>query len=373
MAAIAAESVAPVQATGRQMREGAARVLSIDAFRGFTMICMIGEGFGLLHFRNNPIIAPIAAQFQHVTWNMTIPNDIHFWDLIQPFFMFIVGLVMPISFARRWAAGETWTRSLLHVLKRSALLIACGLIARSVQANKPVIDLINVLAQVAFTYLVAFLLLRKDWKVQGAVALGLLAIHWAIYQFASAPGVQGPWVKDANIGWYLDRLILHKNWGGSYATINCLSSAANTIFGVMTGQLMVSALPAARKMRVLAITGALGVIAGFVLSIVIPLNKKIWTPSFAIYSAGMTLLALLLFYWLFDIKNNRKWATLFIVVGSNSIFIYLFHEILHRWLNQTATIFTAWTGQKAVTTLCVIAFEIYVCFWLYRRKIFFKL
>ncbi len=312
-------------------------------------------------------------------WNISIPGDLHFWDLIQPFFMFIVGVVMPISFARRWAAGETWSRSLAHVLRRSALLILFGLIARSIQANRPVIDLINVLAQIAFTYLIAFLLLRKPWQVQGAVALGLLALHWAIYQFAAAPGVAGPWVKDANIGWYLDRLLLHKNWSGSYATINCLSSAANTIFGVMAGELLVSALPLARKMRILALTGVLGIAAGFALSAFIPLNKKIWTASFAIYSTGMTLLALLLFYWLCDIKGRRKWATLFLVVGSNSIFIYLFHEILHRWLTQTALVFMGWTvdlwgpGGKALVTLAVIAFEIYVCYWLYRRRIFFKI
>src|ERR1051326_1636165 len=358
----ATETAVPVRATTRQLEAGTDRVLRIGAFRGFTMICMFSEGFGLLHFRTNPIIAPIAAQFQHVDWSMSIPGDLHFWDLIQPFFMFIVGLVMPISFARRWAAGETWTHSLLHVLKRSALLILFGLIARSIQANKPVIDLINVLAQVAFTYLVAFLLLRKGWKVQGAVALGLLALDWAIYQFASAPGVQGPWVKNANIGWYLDQLILHKNWGGGYATINCLPSAANTIFGVMAGELLVSTLSAGRKMRILALTGIAGVAAGFALSIFIPLNKKIWTPSFAIYSTGMTLLALLLFYWIFDVQAKRKWATLFVIVGANSIFIYLFHEILHRWLNQTALIFTGWTGQRVFATLAVIAFEIYVCY-----------
>lgn len=375
----ATETAVPARASGRESTPGTGRVLSIDAFRGFTMICMIAEGFGLLYFLKNPIIGPIAAQFQHVDWNMSIPVDLHFWDLIQPFFMFIVGTVMPISFARRWAAGEPWSRSLLHVLRRSALLILFGLMARSIQANRPVVDLINVLAQIAFTYLVAFLLLRKNWKVQGAVALGLLALHWAIYQFASAPGVQGPWVKDANIGWYLDRLVLHKNWSGGYATINCLSSAANTIFGMMAGELLISTLPLARKMRVLAVAGILGVASGLALSALIPLNKKIWTASFALYSTGMTLLALLLFYWVFDVKEKRRWATLFIVVGANSIFIYLFHEILHRWLNQTALVFTGWAvdlwgpGGKAFTTLVVIAFQIWVCFWLYRRKIFFKL
>jgi len=371
----------PVQTTTTKVRiePGPGRVLSIDAFRGFTMIFMLGEGFGLLEFRGNSILAPIAAQFQHVDWNIAIPRDLHFWDLIQPFFMFIVGLVMPIAFAKRWAAGETWTQSVLHVLKRSALLILFGLIARSVQANRPVIDLINVLAQVAFTYLVAFLLLRTNWKTQAAAAFGLLAVHWAIYQFATAPGVQGPWVKDANIGWYLDRMILGKNWSGSYASINCISSAANTIFGMMTGELLVSALPLSRKLRIIAVTGILGIIAGFALSLAIPMNKKIWTASFAIYSTGATLLALLLLYWIFDVKQKRRWATLFVIVGANSIFIYLFHEILHRWMMQTAGIFTHWAVDwwgpeaKAVTVLTVLAFEIWVCAWLYRRKIFFKL
>ncbi len=355
------------------------RLLSIDAFRGFTMICMIGEGFGLLYYLKNPILGPLARQFQHVDWNMSIPADLHFWDLIQPFFMFIVGVVMPVSFARRWAAGEPWSRSLLHVLKRSALLILFGLIARSIQGNRPLIDLINVLAQIAFTYLVAFLLLRQRWTVQGAVALGLLVAHCAIYQFAWAPGVQGPYVKDANIGWYLDGLVLGKHWGGSYATINCISSAANTIFGMMAGELLVSSLPLGRKLRILALTGVAGVLAGFGLSLVIPLNKRIWTASFALYSTGMTLLALLLFYWIFDLKKQHRWAKLFVIVGANSIFIYLFHEILHHWLTQTALVFTGWAvdwwgpGGRAFTALVVIAFQIYVCWWLYRRRIFFKL
>src|SRR5260370_1559003 len=204
-------------------------------------------------------------------------------------------------------------------------------------------------------------------------------VEWAMCEFGSGGGGEGPWVKEANIGWSLDRLILHQNWSGSYATINCLSSAANTIFGVMVGKLLISALPLARKMLVLAVAGVLGIAAGFALSPVIPLNKKIWTASFALYSGGMTLLALLLFYWICDVKNKRKWATILIVVGSNSIFIYLFHEIMHRWLTQTAQVFLGWSvdlwgpGGKMIRALAVIAFEVYVCFWLYRRKIFFKL
>jgi len=345
---------------------GAPRIFSVDAFRGFTMVCMLGEGFGLRYLAAAvPWTAPIAAQFTHVDW-----HGMHFWDLIQPFFMFIVGLVMPISFRRRWAAGETWAASLRHVIKRCALLIFFGLLARSVQANKPVIDLINVLAQVSFTYLAAFLVLRSGWKAQGITALVLLALHTALYQVATAPGVTGPWIKDANIGWYLDRLVLHKNWGGSYATINCVSSAANTIFGVMAGELLFGPLPLARKIRILVFTGIAAIAAGFALDPVIPVIKKIWTASFAISSAGFTLLALPLFHWICDIRKHRAWAHVFVIVGANSIFIYVFHEILHRWMLQTARIFISYPG---LATLAVLAFEIYTCWWLWRRKIFFKL
>lgn len=355
------------------------RLLSLDAFRGFTMLCMLGEGFGLLYFLNNPLIAPVARQFMHVDWTISIPGGVHFWDLIQPFFMFIVGAVMPISFARRWAAGESWARSFTHVLRRSALLILFGLIARSCQAKRPVLDVINVLAQVAFTYLVAFLVLRKPWVVQAGVALGLLALHWAIYRFAQAPGVLGPWVKDANIGWYLDGLILHKHWSGSYATINCLSSAANTIFGVIAGELLISDTPQPRKLQSLSAAGVGGAVIGIALSSLIPLNKKIWTASFALYSTGLTLLALALFYWIFDVKGKRAWGKLFVIIGANSIFIYLFHEILHpyliyasrrllsptvSWWPSLGRMFAAWL---------VIGVEVLVCWVLYRRRVFLRI
>ena len=261
-----------------------------------------------------------------------IPDGLHYWDLIQPFFMFVVGAVMPVSFTRRWSAGEPWRRSLAHVLRRCALLILFGLIARSCQARRPVLDLINVLAQIAFTYLIAFLILRKHWSVQAGVAFALLALHWALYRFGHAPGVLGPWIKDANMGWYLDGLLLHKHWSGSYATINCVSSAANTIFGVMAGQLLIGAMRPARKLQILTVTGLCALLLGIAMGSVIPLNKKIWTASFAIYSTGFTLLAVALLYWIFDIKQKRAWGKLFVIVGSNSIFIYLFHEIFHRYL-----------------------------------------
>ncbi|MFN0171303.1 MAG: acyltransferase family protein, partial [Bryobacteraceae bacterium] len=352
----------------------AGRVFSLDAFRGFTMIWMISSGFGLAVFLNDPVLGPIARQFTHAEWHGFYP-----WDLIQPFFMFIVGAAMPYSFARRWAAGEPWSRSLRHVLARSGLLIFWGLVARSVQAGRPVVDLINVLAQIAFTYLVAFLLLRKSWQVQFAAAVGLLALHTALYRFVSAPGIQGPWVPNANFGWYVDGLILGKHWGGYYATINCLSSASATIWGVMAGDLLRSGREQGHKIRLLAAWGLVAIVTGLALDPVIPIIKKIWTASFAFYSAGYTLLALALFYWICDVQRWRRWAEILVIVGANSIFIYLFHEILGRWMMQTAKGLlgwsVAWWGPwgEVFTACTVIAFQVYVCWWLNQRKIFFKL
>ncbi len=349
------------------------RVLSLDAFRGITMIFLTAEGFlsALVH---HPVAGVIARQFEHTEWHgMTA------WDLVQPFFMFIVGAAMPFSFARRWASGESSAATFWHVAKRCVLLIAWGLIARSVEAGRPVIDLINVLAQLSFTYFVAFLVLRKSWRIQAVAAFGMLAIDWALYFFVRAPGVAGPWVQDANIGWWLDGAVLGKHWSGSYATINCIPSAANTIFGVMAGSLLRTSLPYARKLRILLAYGAAGIAAGLLLDPLIPVVKKIWTPSFALLSAGCTLVALSLVVWICEMVEWRRWTGVAVMVGSNSIFIYLFHEILGHWMRTTARVFfgwsIAWWGDWGQTfTACMIsAFQIWICVWLYRRKIFFKL
>ena len=229
------------------------------------------------------------------------------------------------------------------------------------------------------TYFVAFLVLRKSWKVQAGTALGLLVAHWLLFQFVGAPGVTGPWMRDANIGTYLDQLILGKNWSGAYVTINCVSSAANTIFGVMVGKLMMSALPSARKVLVLAATGVGGILLGLALSPAIPLVKRIWTPSFTFYCAGFTLLAFLLFYWVCNIQFMRRWAKVFIIVGANSIFIYILNQILGGWMDQKALALTGWAFDDGnpwggfLNAWIVLLFNIYLCYWLYRRKIFLKI
>lgn len=334
------------------------RVLALDAFRGVTMILMISEGFGLHQLRDHAWAAPLAYQFDHEAW-----IGMRFWDLIQPFFMFIVGAVMPWSFEKRFARGESgWP----HVLRRAALLLLWGVIARSIRAGRPVLDVINVLGQLAVAYPIAFSVLRLKVPAQLIAALALLAFHAAAYiAFGS------PWTVSENLGESLDRALFGKNWGGHYATINCISSAANVIFGAICGGL----IRQGQRARLAPLAGAM-IAAGLALSPWIPIIKKTWTASFSLVSGGLTILALLGFWWLAERGWQMRMA---VIVGANSIFIYLFHEILENWLERTAKVLTTWgmayqvDWLLALNQLIVVAFQIWLCHWLYQRRIFFKL
>lgn len=335
------------------------RVLAIDAFRGFTMILMVSEGFGIHELKDYSWASAIAHQFDHEPW-----IGMRFWDLIQPFFMFIVGAVMPWSFEKRIASGENYWP---HVLKRAGLLLFWGVMARSIRAGRPVLDVINVLGQLAVAYPLAVATLRLGVRGQLIAAGALLAAHTALYM-----AMGNPWTVTDNIGEVIDRAIFGKNWGGHYATINCFSSAANVIFGAVAGTMLKRL-----DRKALAQFGAALLAGGLALALLVPVIKKTWTASFSLVSGGLTVLTLLLFWWL---TVERGWKMkLCVIVGSNSIFIYLFHEIMEKWLDQAARAFIGWGGNYftnwmlALNQLVVVAFQIWVCVWLYRRNIFFKL
>jgi len=350
------------------------RLLYLDAFRGFTMVVMIGGGFGLLHLRQHPILSGAARQFEHTGW-----EGLTAWDLVLPFFLCVVGAVMPVSFAKRRAAGESWAASFGHVLRRSALLIAWGFFERSMQTGKPLFDILSVLTHIGVVYLLAFLLLEASWKTQAAAALAILAAHWGLYQFVQVDGIAGPFVRDANVGSLVDRMIFGRTWSGSYTSLNILAETVNVLGGVLAGRLLMSGLPRTRKMVTLASTGAGCVVLGFLLWQWIPMIKRLWSASYTVCTVGCSLLALLLFYWVCEVLQWRRWAQVFVVVGSNSIFIYLFHECNAHYFNSIARTFLDWTVPwigawgLALQAWAVLAFEIWVCYWLYRRKIFFKL
>ena len=357
------------------------RLVSLDLFRGLTMFLLVAEAAhvydALLElFPEGSSLYPFFLQFTHHDW-----NGLRFWDLIQPFFMFIVGVAMPFSLNKRLAISEDRGKVTRHILKRCLLLFLFGTGLHCIYSGKLVFELWNVLTQLSFTVLVTYLLIDKGWKIQLGTSLGLLALTEILYRLYNP---EAPFVHGTNFGNYMDQLLMGKINNGGWVAINCIPTAAHTIWGAICGNLLLSAKPSNEKIKIFVIAGILGLVLGYGLDWagITPIIKRISTTAFAFAAGGWALLALAFSYWLVDVKNNRKGIFPFLIVGMNSIFIYLFAEILARWLNKTLGIFTdgflAWTGLgehglALVTALATLTVLWGLCYFLYRKGIFFRI
>lgn len=369
MAAVLEQTRASASAT--PAHPAPARLLSLDAYRGFIMILLCSEGFGLRSLAQHRGFAWLADQFRHVPWEGVV-----LWDLIQPAFLFMVGVAMPLALARRTAEGAGFGEVFRHVLWRTFALIALSQVLIVIQSGRLQFQLINVLSQIAFTYLLTFLILQLRFRWQAVAAVAMLAGHWAL--FALFPGPAGAFSKEGNIGAVLDRAVLGYNYSGYYVTLNFLSSTVTTLLGAWTGRLALDARPHAWRMKILAAAAAAGLLGGLALEAFNPMVKRLWTASFTLFSAGWVFLMLLGFYWLIEVRGRRGWAFPLMVAGMNSIFLYCLYMVLRGWMDQSLAVFTGRfrllgaAGPVAQATLLVVVMWS-ACWWLYRRKIFFKL
>lgn len=359
------------------------RLLSLDAYRGVTMFFLMGEAALMYEalaqaFPEGAFGHGLVQQFHHHPW-----NGLRFWDLIQPFFMFIVGVAMPLSLQSRLDKGDTWGQAFLHILRRCLLLFLFGTGLHCIYNHKLVWELWNVLTQLSFTVLLTFLLLRSRWQLQLGVSLALLALTEILYR-NYAP--EAPFVMDKNFGSYVDLLLMGKlNPGGGWVTINCLPTAAHTIWGALCGKLLFSQNTENQKIKTLVIAGVAALAVGYGLhwADITPIVKRIATTAFVFASGGWALLALAFFFWLIDVRKVQGWAGPFVIVGMNSIFIYLFFETVGgQWLNGAVRIFNdGFLGALglaetalAVTNAALVWFLLWgICRFLYVHKIFFKI
>jgi predicted acyltransferase len=357
------------------------RLMSLDFFRGFTMFLLIAEGTRIYELLVDPafqgtLVNAIGTQFQHHPW-----NGLRFWDLIQPFFMFIVGVAMPFSFGKRWAHGDSWALTFRHTLQRSFLLLLFGWGLYCIGPGRLTFELWNVLAQLSFTFLVAFLMMRQKTWIQIVFTFGLLILTEVLYRSWAVPGFNEAFTPDHNFGSWVDMKLMGKLSEGHWVAFNAVPTTAHTMWGVLAGQLLMSKRPAAQKIRNLAIAGAIGVVVGYALDPVTPIIKRICTSSFVIASGGWALLALDLSYWFIDVKKIRTGTKFFAVVGMNCLFIYLVTntggaEWFHGIVKPFTMGFFSWMGDvgaQIVTSLATWALLWYVCFWLYKRRIFIKI
>jgi predicted acyltransferase len=359
------------------------RLLSLDFMRGFIMVLLMLESTGLYEhlaeLSEGTIANGFFLQFFHHPW-----NGLRFWDLIQPGFMFIAGTAMAFSLQKQWENGVTWNQSLFKALKRSGWLFFWGVLDYAVRPDGLSFELWDVLTQLSVTLLIAFLIFRWNPAAQIIFSISLLMITEILYRFIHVRGFDQSFTDQHNFGNYVDLLLMNKINKGGWVAINCIPTAAHTIWGAVAGKLLLSPIKASIKIRNLLLFGASCLLFGHLMDWTItPIVKRIATTSFTLAAGGWCLLAMAWCYWWVDVTQHKKYISFFTIVGMNSIFIYLFFEIVGaRWFNGYVAAVTNGLMTMAhipygimliVTSFSIFALEWGLCYFLYRKRIFFKL
>jgi predicted acyltransferase len=349
--------------------------------RGLIMVLLALESAGLYEHISSATegnaINGLIQQFFHHPW-----SGLRFWDLVQPAFMFMAGTAMALSLNKQEQQGMSWSQSFKKILKRCGWLFFWGVLDYAVRKHGLSFELWDVLTQLSFTTLVAFLIYRWKISTQILVCVGLLLLTEILYRFTNIPGFDQPFTDQHNFGNYMDQVLMNKINGDGWVAINCIPTAVHTIAGALVGKLFLSKQ---EKIKPLLVWGLICLLIGFGLhwTNIAPIIKRIATSSFTLASLGWCLFGLALCYWWIDIKNHRKNLAFFTIVGMNSIFIYLFFEIVgHRWFNDYVGAVTNGlmkmtaipeTLMHIITSLCIFVLEWGMCYFLYKKKIFFRL
>lgn len=345
------------------------RLASLDAFRGAAVLGMM-----LAVTQGGDVVYPWLS---HAPWNGPTPGD-----FIFPAFLFIMGVSLAVSLGRRGDRGEGRRAILAQVLRRFAALLALGLLGSAVLAwgtGEPV-RWAGVLQRIAFCYLASatLFLCAPPW-LQSAGAVTILLGYWALL-------AQAPLTPEESLPARLDRRLLPGALlYGSYDPDGLLSTwpaCANAVFGALCGQWLRSYRSHARKAAGMLALAAFGLAAGLAWGRVLPLNKPLWTSSFACVSTAAALAVFALCYWLIEIRGLRAWAAPLEVLGRNPLLSYISSGLLYGLSEFTGAKSAAYAGLAALlspqtaslsyaaaaTVLCWLAMA-----WLYRRKIFIKL
>lgn len=361
------------------------RLLSIDTFRGITIFLLLVEHIDLYYLlsirtKEYPLLNQFMMQFYHHDW-----NGMYFWDMIQPYFTFIIGVAMVFSMNKRWERGETWLQTFKHMLYRCSVLFILGIILQSALRGELVWELWNILTIFSVSILITFFVFRCSSLNQFIISIGLILITELLYRFFSIEGFNEPFNKHHNFGSYVDLLLMGKLHPDGWVFFAAIPTTAHMIWGVLTGKLLIGDYTGSQKTRLLTLLGINAVVIGYAMEAIgiSPINKHIGTSSFIIASGGWCLLTFALFYWLIDIKGYKKWTHFFVVFGMNPIFIYFLSRAVGRdWFYPFVAIFTKGTiGRLDIpeglltlfTGVIILSIEWHICYWLYKRKIFIKI
>jgi len=304
------------------------RLYSLDVFRGTTIAAMI--------LVNNPGNDSAYALLDHAKWNGWTPTD-----LIFPFFLFIVGVSLVLSFRARVEKEESKRTLLLHTLRRSVIIFLIGLFLNGFPHFHPATwRVAGVLQRIALCYLAAAIIaLYSGTRGIWLYIAGLLIGYWVAMRFIPVPGIGMPTVDvpindpNGNLSWYLDKLYLpgamYEKVRDPEGILSTFPAIATTLIGVLTGRWLRTDIAATRKTLGMLVFGLAGIIAGEIWNLWFPINKKLWTSSFVLFTAGCALVALSACYWICDVKLRRGgWTKPLIVFGTNAIAAYTLADLV---------------------------------------------
>ena len=306
------------------------RLVSLDLFRGVTIAAMIlvndaGDG------------SSSYWPLRHAEWNGWTPTD-----LIFPFFLFIVGVAMAFSFQSRLDRGTSRTQLMQHVVWRGLVLFVLGVFLNGFPNHYQLATLrvYGVLQRIAICYVIAAALeLWTGWRAQLAVAMACLAGYWLLVRYVPVPGFGVPTHSiplldpDRNVVAWLDRKLLmghlYERTRDPEGVLSDIPAVATCLLGLLTGKWMKASYSARVKTIALFLTGLLVVVLGRTMHLWFPINKKMWTSSFVLFTAGLAIVFLAVFYWVSDVKQHRGlWTKPILVFGTNAIAAYFFSEAL---------------------------------------------
>lgn len=385
------------------------RNIAVDAYRGLVMVLMMGEVMNFAKvshaFPDSQFWSALAYNQTHVDW---AGMSLH--DTIQPGFTFLVGVALPYSISSRVSKGQSFGKRLAHTLWRSLLLIALGIFLRSTRSGQTYFTFEDTLTQIGLGYTFVFLLAhcrpKWQWTALGAILFGYW-LAWALYpapgsgfNYAAVgvpsgwhfnfSGFASHWNKNSNLGqafdiWFLNLLPRASRFAyndGGYLTLSFIPTLGTMILGLRAGEWFRSAAPRIPVKRFVA-AGVLLAAAGVLLHVtgICPIVKRIWTPSWTLFSGGVCFFFLAAFSWVIDVKRYRRWAFPLVVVGMNSIAAYV---IAHLWedfiisslhIHLGYQVFGMFGAGLEPLMLGIAVMLIYwlTLYWMHRKRIFLRI
>jgi predicted acyltransferase len=354
--------------------ERGGRLLSLDAFRGLTIAGMI-----LVNNPGSP--TAVYSPLKHAAWHGWTPTD-----LIFPSFLFIAGVAIPLALGRRLARGASRLDLFSKVVSRAVIIFALGLFLNAFpfQGGLATLRYPGVLQRIAVCYLVAALVyLTTGPRVQALMTAGLLLGYWLVMTTIPAPGfAAGDLSRPGNLAAAIDRAVLpgrlYKPEYDPEGLLSTVPAIASALIGVLAGHWLAARRAPLETVAGLLVAGVTGVAIGWAWDAVFPINKALWTSSFVVYSAGLSLEWLGVCFWLIEIQGRTRWAAPFVIFGRNAIAAYVLSGIVAKLLATTMVpgpsgsainlkeflferLFASWAAPRNASLLYALA---YVLIWL---------